>query len=425
MHTKLRCTVKGGAIYYAIFISFMLCLFAVLILYTTQIHNQYADYFIEQDRMKDNVQSALQYVMVHPEVVPFNFKRTLDVFGDSEDSVTILKTRWGGYIIWRISATWNKESYTRYFMTGVDFRKGEPVALYLTEKDNYLSVSGNTIIKGNAYLPKLGIRKAYIEGAGFTPEKMIDGEKYTSGRKLPQPDSLFIHSLTSLLNGTLSDSISTMPYETALNKETVQNSFSNQTLMIYSKKEILIDNGLIIKGNIIVYSSKKITLQSNARLNTCLLFAPVVSVSEDFKGSIQAFASDSLLIGNKTNISYPGYLGLLNINFNNCFIKIGKNSSIEGGIFVWQKHKAIQEPYILIDSSATVTGEVFCTGNIELKGSVNGSVYCNGFRLNTSSSMYENHLLNAVINAAALPKNFAGYDASLKIKKQKLIQCLD
>lgn len=424
-YTKISRKVQGGAIYYAIFIGFVVCLISVLFLFTAQVHNQYSDYFIGQDKMKDNVQSALNRVLVHPELALFDKKETLDVFNDGKDSVTVLKTRWGCFIIWEITSTWNKEQYTKHFMTGVNFQKGEPLALYLIEKDNYLSVSGSTTIKGNVYLPKLGVRKAYIEGSGTSLEQMVDGEKYRSGRRLPKPDSLFIHYLSIWLNGKLNDSANIVRYEHALKEGFIQNPFSKNTLILYSENEILIDDGLILDGNIIIYSPKRITIQSKAKLNTILLFSPVIKVSDGFEGSIQLFANDSMIIGKGSRIKYPGYVGLLNEAYNNCFFKIEKSATIEGGIFAWQKHKAIQEPYILIDKGTSITGQVFCSGNIELKGVVNGCIYCNGFKLSTPSSLYENHLLDAIINVKAIPQNFAGYDATLKINKQRLIQCLD
>ena len=403
----------------------MLCTIATLFLFTGRIHNQYADFYLQQDRLKDNVESALRLVMTNPTLVSYNERKVLDVFGDQQDSVSILKTRWGAFTNWEISSNWSGSSYTKYFMTGVNFQKGEPIALYLTEKDNYLSVSGSTLIRGNAYLPKLGVRKAYIEGSGSAQEKMIDGEKFRSARLLPKPDSLFIKYLSKWLNGRFNDMDSIMTFEHALQKGFLRNPFSKRPLILYSNNDILMDNGLVLEGNILIYSSKSIVVQKNAKLNTCLLFAPVVKFIEGFTGSVQAFASDSMFVEKGCKLKYPAYIGLLNEAFNNCIIKIEKGASIEGGIFVWQKNKAVHEPYILIEDSATITGQVFCKGNIELKGTINGSVYCNGFNLRTASSFYENHLLNATINFKKLPKTFAGYDGSLKVNKQNLVQCLE
>lgn len=425
MKIDLNKKVQGGAIYYAVFIGFVMCLVAVLFLFTAKVHNQYADYYIMQDRLKDNVASALRRLLTEPSLVSYNSESLLDVFGDGEDSVKVTKTYRGAYRLLHITASWRNISEEKYYLTGTDFEKGEPIALYLPEKNNYLSVSGSTQIRGNAYLPKLGIRETNIEGSGFTPDKLLDGEKKRSSRALPLPDSVFTTYLDRMINGRFGEGEETVLYETALQKGQLYNPFSNKALCLYSGNNILVDNGLRLSGNIIIYSPKQIVIQGGAMLEDILFFAPSIIIKEGFKGSIQVFAADSLVLEKGVRLLYPSYAGLYNTALNNCTVSIGHGAKVEGGLFVYQKGKAAKEPYLLLDEGSKVAGQVYCTGNIEMKGQVKGCVYANGFYLKTPSAFYENHLLNATIDIKSLPTLFAGLDASREKEKLKLVQCLE
>ena len=59
----------------------------------------------------------------------------------------------------------------------------------------------------------------------------------------------------------------------------------------------------------------------------------------------------------------------------------------------------------MIDKGAVVSGFVYCNGETELKGTINGAIYTQSFYLKTASSAYQNHLLNAEI-LNQLPEEF-------------------
>jgi hypothetical protein len=61
-----------------------------------------------------------------------------------------------------------------------------------------------------------------------------------------------------------------------------------------------------------------------------------------------------------------------------------------------------------MDEGVKVTGLVYTPGYMDFKGDVTGSLYCGGFILRTPSAVYENHLLNAVVNAVELPGYYVG-----------------
>ena len=57
--------------------------------------------------------------------------------------------------------------------------------MYLADQNKPLSLTGRTQITGNCYLPKAGVKRAYIEGKSFVGNKLINGTKYNSNKTLP------------------------------------------------------------------------------------------------------------------------------------------------------------------------------------------------------------------------------------------------
>ena len=66
-------------------------------------------------------------------------------------------------------------------------------------------------------------------------------------------------------------------------------------------------------------------------------------------------------------------------------------------------------PELIIEEEAEVDGLVYNKGKTQLRGTVNGSLYTSKFFLKTTSSSYENHILDGkVLNQ--LPNDFVCVD---------------
>ncbi|NJK96559.1 MAG: hypothetical protein HC905_18030 [Bacteroidales bacterium] len=121
--------------------------------------------------MEKNLNSALNITLQMPEILQVDTAQYLDLYQDSTDMVAISKKRWGGYLIIKTMARWRVIEKSKHTLCGAEILPKDAVALYLADEGKYLSIAGNTMIKGNVYLPKLGVRKGYIEGKGFSGTK--------------------------------------------------------------------------------------------------------------------------------------------------------------------------------------------------------------------------------------------------------------
>ena len=104
-------------------------------------------------------------------------------------------------------------------------------------------------------------------------------------------------------------------------------------------------------------------------------------------------------------------------------IFIDENSTIKGVIVyknTLEENKTNFRPQLTLSEKSTVTGEVYCNQNIELLGSVLGTVYTHKFIVKKFGSVYINHIYNGTINSKKLPQQYSGLlmdKTSLKVAK--------
>lgn len=415
---------KAGALYFAVFLSFVIGIICTFFIWSSYLSNTFLSAEIQKDRLMTNVSSGITLLLNEPGTLPYNQSETFDLSGDQQDEIMLKKERWGFYDILTASAQWKKWNYTKVALAGEDIFKQEQVGLYLADKGKYLSVAGDTRITGTCYLPKMGIRRAYIKGEGYRGEKLIYGETRTSNKDLPDVNKSLIEAVEKYLEGTVNPSDSTVDFSMLYKEDSVIRSFQGKTLVYSSDKEIDLDN-TTVKGKVILYSGKSIRISKGCRLDDVILIAPKIEIRPGFTGSIQAFAADSIGIGENCHLCYPGFIAIINKNLNSCIISVNKGSTIAGGILLYRDNKDVGDSKIIIDEGTRIYGQVYCSGVAELRGVITGSLYCSGFTLKTEAAYYENHLLNVKIGFEGLSRNFCGIPLLAVSENKRVIKWLD
>ena len=93
----------------------------------------------------------------------------------------------------------------------------------------------------------------------------------------------------------------------------------------------------------------------------------------------------------------------------NSSIQIGENANIKGMvIYLGKQPPNNYRPQIIIEENVAIKGEIYCEGNLELKGSVLGTVFTSNFVANQSGSAYQNHIYNGTIIMDKLPQEYIG-----------------
>lgn len=420
--------IKAGALFYAIVISLIIAITSsalIMAAYLSRI--QYENFEIRR-QLSLNADSGIKLLLSKQSLVELNQQKTIDLFNKGIDSVILIRKLWGAYEIVISKAIFKNSTSVRTAQVGFYPDSDHLYSLHLSDKDKPLALCGNTIIKGPAFLPKAGVKRAYIEGQSFSRSLLIEGEIKQSDRTLPKFNAELIENIkTVFFNKSITNNDSVLNIKSELTGDSLNNSFENKTLVFSSSVPILISDGMY-SGNIAVISDKQITVTSSALLKDVLLFAPKIIIEKKFRGNLQVFASDSISIGEEVTLTYPSVIGLISNNkpTSTSIIVLNKGDTIMGSVFIIKNENDVMEQTrLLISEEAVIFGQVYSNGYVDLKGTINGSLMCDNIMLSTASSVYENHLLNAVIDVSKLPEHYTGINLVEESTVKKIVKWLN
>lgn len=419
--------IRSGALYYVIFISFIIALISGLFLLLVHFFNIDINNKLIQSQVIKNLSSGYNVILNNPDLLN---SRNINLKIDDNENYKLNYDclPWGAYKIIKGSSNCRLFTIQKIALVGYHIQSNEPIALFLADENKYLSISGRSLIRGVCYLPKLGIRRASIEGKIFSGSNLVEGEIKNSTPNLPDFNTDIIENNKNYFEIEISENDSLCEYETIKNKAFVSNSFKNKTQVYVSYNPIYIDQEII--GNIKIYSDTLMYIEKDAKLKNIIVYAPKIIFESGFTGNIQAFARDSILIEKNCNLQFPSFLGILNMETKDSVLLLGKkhiqiseDCTVAGGIFL-NSNKAMpkNKPYLLINEDANINGLVYCDGNVELKGTIYGSLYCKSFILKTRAAYYENHLLDINIDFNSLSKYFTSPYILKKNAKNRIIE---
>lgn len=418
--------VKAGSLYFALFISFIVTVILGSLIMYASYSNRYTDVQVIRDQVRSNADAGITLALYDTALFFEKDIIELDLYNeeDSIDNIIVSRSIWGIYRIFMSSAHWKSYKVDLIALAGADLSDSEPIALYMADKERYLSLSGNTRLTGNCHLPKVGVKTAYIEGQNYTGDKLVYGEIKTSNTNLPDLPSDIINTNLAYFRDTIPLGDILIPIEEIMGMDSVNRSFSKSTLVISSAESITLD-GIHLSGNVRIISSTAIYVSAQTSAESIILYAPSIYFEDGFRGSLQAFAQDSLVAGSNCEFRYPSGLCLINENINGIFLELGEHTQLTGSVILSQENRASNEPYLKMGDDSRIHGQVYCPGKVEIKGSIEGSLFCHGFMLRNTSGLFENHLLNVVIDGSALSEFYAGSLLFRGYKHTKSIQWLN
>jgi len=379
------------------------------------------------DKVNDNSTSGLALLMSDQSLIATGDSRTVDLYDEGNDSVLLMKHTWGVFDLLLSKAFTKGYSRTQIGLCGSGFDSLTAFSLYLADAGKSLSLCGRTEINGHCYLPAAGLKRGYIEGESFAGNNLINGVMDTSQSEVPAIDKKLLDQIRLKFSGNyfqIGDSVINAD-EQGIN-DTLFNSFEKKTIILNSKGKLNLSD-VNYAGNVIIVSSESIHVSSSSVLQEVLLFAPKIYVEEDFSGSIQAFASDSLWVGKGCRLSYPSVIGIVRTSSSpqNVYALIQADAEISGIILACQEGKDLKNSVqVTIEKDVKLTGQLYSTGLIDLRGTVHGMVICGGFILNTASSVYQNMLLDAIIDISKLPGSFSGIPLEDKRYSKRIVKWL-
>jgi len=411
MMTSLK--IKAGALQLTLFVSVVLALLLGAFILYVQLQNRIEKqhYFVQETIA--NAQKGVEYGLGNKLLV----NDSVSLLVEDDRSIKVRRTYWGMFEKVSSEATIKNFKFKKNAFIGVKKNLEKNIALQLTDFNKPLVLVGETSIQGNAILPKQGVKSGYIAGVPFYGEQLIKGNISIGGKlpKFPSEKKKYFKNIFSIPK-TKSKFID-------LNiKRQWQNSFNEETKIIYSNSDIHLE-GVNLKGNIKIQSATKVTITASTKLTDVLIVAPIIEIKENVVGVFQAITSEELIVNEGVKLGYPSALVLAEKDKEGAtfFMQISKGSHIKGVVvYLGKDGFNNNEAQLFLDKEAEVTGEVYCNKNIELLGSVYGSVYAANFITSQSGSIYLNHIYNGTITIDKLPNEYVGLSFSKNDNKSVL-----
>ena len=393
--------VKAGALQLTLFISVVIALLLTAFILLVHIHRQFqvqTDFIIET---ASNAERGIVHALQNATQLEDSTKISL---GDEDyKSLSIHRDYWGVFEKVVAVSKIKNNSISKCALIGGRFDLDERPSLYIEDNQKPLVLVGDTKIEGLAYLPKQGVKTGTIAGHSYYGKQLIYGPSRVS-QSFPK-----IHDEVNAQLMKLESDLAQVSEDDFLELEVggiYKNSFFETAKMVYSNQDLVLSQ-VNLTGQFIIQSNTKIIVEASAKLTDVVLIAPEIEIRANVKGVFQAISSQRIIVGENVVLDYPSALvvnekvattdiGIKDLEKNS--LTIGSHSIIKGVLmFIGQPKPNNYDAQIQLKEKATVIGEVYCNQNIELQGTVLGTVYAHNFVAKQFGSIYQNHIYNGQI----------------------------
>lgn len=401
--------IPAGALQFVLFIG---AIIAILLLTFVLISHSHSHFNKKADLTVDVVLAAdygLQYAFERE--LKSGDSLLLSPYGPMGIEIRVQKTYWGMFQKWHSMARHRAVAFEKTALVGMA-SDTDTTALYLRDRQRPLVLAGKAKLTGHVYVPKQGLRMGNIAGNAYIHKQLVFGEQRLSKEHLPLLDSEILEQIGYLTRPDFQPRGEAATLRPGLE---LKNSFASPTTYIQDHNVTL--QGVALSGNIVVHALQRITVHNSAHLKDVLLIAPEIHIKDGVTGYFQAMASEHITVGKQCRLLYPTALAVQPgpdapvqnpIDLKpNIFVDAG--SEVQGMLLYLDASEGYRHvPQIHIAEGATIMGEVYCTKNLELKGSVMGRVYTDAFIALENGSIYQNHLYRGTIDRSGLPDTYIG-----------------
>ena len=391
---------KGGALIYVVLLASLISAALTVLSLVSHYQQLWSKSAYFEEIAWDNVLSGLNlYMTQHYHLNNFEG----EILGSDIDSVYLKKEAWGLYDLIHILATHGPSQVSASCFAGRAPK--ENFSLYLTDKRQPLILTGKAKLKGKLFLPPSGIRSGHIGRISYQYPQLYEGTISNSSaqskrisltsrlpikRELEEIDSAR-HSIESFI----------------LENEARLTSWKDAAFRYRFSHNLILENCQFL-GKILIISSGKIRIKAENQIQHAILIAKEIEIEKGFRGSLQAFATESIRLEKEVELSYPSLLYLAK-KAESAQLEIQKRARIEGAVIYENQsfNSGIhREDFVSISNEAEIYGLVYSQHNLDLQGRVKGQVITDNFLLRTPASLYRNHLMDGEISFEELDRSY-------------------
>jgi len=408
--------IKASALQFAILVSVMVAL--LLGSFLTLSHTQ--RYFkIQSDFLLSNIEAT--NIGINEGLTTHLIVGDTVVLSEENTTIKVTKGFWGGFTKLSSLAETKSKKFGKLLLAG-SMPTTPKTAAYIGDESLPLVLVGNARLEGTTYLSKNGIKAGNIAGHYYHGGPLVRGGIRLNAGGLPSIDKDWRQYIERISTDRPSNEDFIHP------SDENNRSFFESTQYIYSPDLLVLTESYI--GNIIIKSDREIRVTPYCRLTDVLLIAPKITLESGFNGTAHLIAKEKIELKENVSLTYPSSLVVLGKQYvdgqplhNGDKPIVISNSAWVQGIVVYlqtkegQTSKRDSRTHIKIESQGGIDGSLYCEGNLELEGTIRGSVYTQNFMANASGSRYMNHIYNGKVLGNDLHAQFAGLPLVLTHKK--------
>lgn len=263
---------------------------------------------------------------------------------------------WGLYEVVTVETADGRAARSGIF--GLRQPHADDCVLWYRNDNGTVTLTGRSHIGGVAYLPDNGLIYGQMQSVFFDGERLPLGNIRKSGETMIPAGDEAMRLITELF---------ALGYEVGAGlPDSLTVSFRRDEAEIMSTAEIY-DNYLA--GQIII-TGGQVAIRSDAELWDVIVVADEIRVEDGFRGSVQLFARDSVLVGRNVELAHPSGI------YAEKYAALGDGSEVNGYLIVnYAGEEQIMQPVCRKSRLARVRGLFYCSGIAQFQGITSGSAY--------------------------------------------------
>ncbi|MAQ39660.1 hypothetical protein [Mesonia oceanica] len=303
--------------------------------------------------------------------------------------------KWGVYTVLIASTYREGDTISKSSILGEVIKRDIPV-LELAENNKPLKLGGDVKLFGDILVPYGDFEQIHINNQKNSISRRGKNKKtdltfknnYLEDKNFIDFNSLMLKSL----------------------KEKVIQEFNKKTVFLSFSKTQRIDNQ-VLKGNIYIESNDTVIFSKNNLIEDIIVKAPVVVFENEFRGNLQVYATNKIMIEKNVTLTYPSGLYMKSNNeLISNEIVVDSLSVVRGNIIVDKLYVNFKyDNHLKLSKGTKVVGTIYCNGITEVEGTVFGGLVTKKLFLHTKSAEYENVLYNVELNTDKIPSDFCSY----------------
>jgi hypothetical protein len=299
-------------------------------------------------------------------------------------TVTIKSMPWGLYEV--VSAVMQDSNFSTVQLLGQISPAPIHPTFWMRNRRKSLSLAGDTEIEGKAYLPSNGVQYAQMQSLFFSGKMLSPSNIKESEEELPVLDEHTQRYVAELYERN--------EVPSPLPEHGLFNSFYQPTVYIGTEESLY---GQSLQGNIVIYADR-LNIAANDQLHDILIVANKVTIESGFKGNLQIFAKDSVIVAKKVILEYPSGI-FMSGNHAGILLKVGEDSEINGYVALEVNGESKGRPHAnyIQAQTAKVRGLLRVNGVAQLQGLVSGSAWLTESYYFAKEGYYSDILYNASI----------------------------